>query len=375
MRFKEILRVIRQIQRSNLKLISGTEKIKPKVIQLPITYNCDSKCVMCNIWQMDSSNESSVEEFSRYMRDDIFSEVTSVGINGGEVSLIPNLPSYVEEVTKLSKLKSITLISNGFKRKSLLGHLEQIKKICSEKNIALNLIISLDGVKDVHERVRGVNNAFDKVIKTYRTILDEQGKYCDRLELACTVVDQNINELVELDVFCRENKFKIKYRLGIENKRIESYKLVENFSVIYDKNRQTAKEFFHWMYKRTPMSNFQEKYKYFCIFDWLENEKRRIGCDWKNQGITLDSRGELYYCAVKSEPIGSIRTQVKSGSDIFFSEENLNYRSQIIKDECDSCIHDYVGTPYYKDVAYFLMYEIKQRSSMKMYKFRTLVGL
>src|SRR5687767_13914860 len=74
----------------------GGKKNYPKVVQLPVTYRCNSKCVMCNIWQMDYSNEMTTEEFSRFLKDDIFSRVEAVGINGGEPSLVKELPAYAE---------------------------------------------------------------------------------------------------------------------------------------------------------------------------------------------------------------------------------------------------------------------------------------
>ena len=53
-----IAKTFRILQTSSLTKISGSKKKYPKVIQLPITYNCNARCVMCNIWQMDHSGEA-----------------------------------------------------------------------------------------------------------------------------------------------------------------------------------------------------------------------------------------------------------------------------------------------------------------------------
>jgi len=61
------------------------KKKYPKVIQLPITYKCNSRCVMCNIWKMNKKNELSSEEFAKILKDEIFQKVEFVGINGGNL--------------------------------------------------------------------------------------------------------------------------------------------------------------------------------------------------------------------------------------------------------------------------------------------------
>ena len=119
-------KVLRLILASSYIKIDGSKKKYPKVLQLPITYKCNGRCVMCNIWKMDHSNEATIEEFTKFLKDPIFKKVKSVGINGGEPSLIPDLPKYANEILKLPMLKSLNIISNGFNQYPLLKSLEKI---------------------------------------------------------------------------------------------------------------------------------------------------------------------------------------------------------------------------------------------------------
>lgn len=363
-----IAKVLRFLQTSSFSKIDGSNKKYPKVIQLPITYNCNSKCIMCNIWKMDHSNEMTVEEFATFMKDDIFKEVEAVGINGGEPSLVPNLPEYIKEVLTLPKLKSLNIISHGFSQKPLLKSLEEIYKMCKEKNIHFQVLISLDGVREIHNIVRGKTNVFEKASSTIDEIMKNQYKYCDDLELGCTIVKQNINNLVELDTYAKMKNYNIKFRLGIENKRIESDKLKDQYSVVYSPLKQSAKEFFHYQISQTK--DFANKFKYYAIFSWLNSEKpkRILGCMWKEEGITLDARGELYYCAVASNSLGSLRKE--KGEKIFFDDKNIEYRKSIINNSCDGCIHDYTGKAEFKNVWKFLVDTLKNRFAMKLYEIK-----
>ena len=215
--------------------------------------------------------------------------------------------------------------------------------------------------------VRG-KRVFHKTISTIDEIIKNQYKYCDTYNLGCTVINKNINNLIELDTYSKKKKYNIKFRLGIDNKRIESDKLRKQYSVIYSPLKQSAKEFFH--YQISESKDLVSRFKYFAIFYWLnlETPKRLLGCIWKDEGVTLDSRGELYYCAVASESIGSLRKE--KGSDIFFKKKNIEYRKSIINNNCNNCIHDYTGQPELKDSLKFILETLRNRFTMKMYELK-----
>lgn len=365
-----ILKALRLLQTSSLSKVDGTKKKYPKVIQLPLTYNCDSKCIMCNIWQMDHSGEATVEEFAAFMKDDLFKKVESVGMNGGEVSLIPNLTEYALEILKLPSIKHLNIISNGFRKDVLLDSVRDIYKACQSQGVSFHLAISLDGVGDTHDEVRGVKNAFRKATSTIDEIIKNQKVYCDSYDLGCTVINKNIDYLIALDTFAKEKKYNIKYRMGIENVRIESDKLVDQFSVIYNSDRQSAMEFFHYKYNEIKLNDLANKFKYFAIYYWLASPvpRRLLGCAWRDEGVTLDARGELYYCAVKSKGIGGLRET--NGEEIFFKSDNLNYRKSLVNESCDDCIHDYNGELTISDLLIFYKALFLERTAMKIYKFK-----
>lgn len=357
-------KIFQVMQKLSISRIDGSQKRYPKVLQLPITYNCNSRCVMCNIWQMDHSKEMDIKEFSEFLKDPIFKEVRAVGINGGEPSLVTNLPDFAAEILKLPSLVSLNLISHGFSKTPLLKSLKIIYKMCKEKGIPFHVSISLDGVGSIHDIVRGKPKTFEKTISTINEIMQNKSSYCDSTDVGCTIVKQNIDYLIELDMYAKAKKFDIKYRLGIDNKRIESDRLRDSYSVIYSPLKQSAQEFFHARYWNAK--GLRDKFKYFSIYYWLVIEKKRLlGCAWKDNGITMDARGELFYCAVASDRIGSLRED--NGEKVFFDENNINYRKSIIKNDCNNCIHDYNGRLEIKNILIFIKYFIFEKIWTRIY--------
>lgn len=349
----------------------GKIKAYPKVIQFPITYRCNSRCVMCNIWKMDHSNEMTLEEIKNYLKDPIFKEVSSVGINGGEPSLVKELPQIAEQVLNLPKIKFLNIISNGFNKEAFLIKVEKIYELCRKKSVNFHLSFSLDGYGEIHDNVRGVKKAFERASNSIYYVLENKSRYCDSIDIDCTIVKQNVNHLIELDTYASKKKYPMKYRLGIENKRIASDEIISDYSVLHDtKSRQSATEFIHSRFFKAK--NIVDKFKYFSLFHFLseKNPKRLLGCMWQDEGITIDAKGNIYYCAVASKKIGSLRKQ--KGEAVFFDEHNIAYRKSILKDMCRNCIHDYSGKPYIGDVLIFLKHYIFERIWCKIYRAKLL---
>jgi sulfatase maturation enzyme AslB (radical SAM superfamily) len=246
-----------------------------------------------------------------------------------------------------------------------LTYLEKIYTVCKQKNIYFSVSISLDGYGEIHDKIRGIPNVFGKTIATIREINKNRKKYCDSFDVGCTITQQNANHLVELDVFAKKENIDIKYRIGIENKRIESYPISKQFSIFHQKTEFSVREYIFSMYMRTK--NLNDRFKYFSIFQSICNKrtKRLAGCVWKDRAITIDARGEVFYCAVESNSIGSLRE--KKGEEIFFDKKNLLYRKAIVDQKCMSCVHDYIGPIEFKDAMSFLKELVFNRYYLYVY--------
>ncbi|MFH1360097.1 MAG: radical SAM protein [Candidatus Omnitrophota bacterium] len=355
---------------SDVLAIRGNRKAYPKVLQLPITNRCNSRCVMCNIWTMDHSQEMSSDELSRFLKDPIFKDIRAVGINGGEPSLLKNLPEYTQSILQLPKINSLNIISHGFNPDLLCLALRKIFAQCKKKGVRFHLSISLDGVGEKHDEIRGLKGVFARTFFSIKEIQNNRHLYCHSFDVACTVIKQNVDHLIALDEFAKENHIDIKYRLGIKNKRIQSDLIVDRFSVLSGQEKQSAKEFFFRLFKTSR--KLSDKFKYFSIFYFLNNTPttRLLGCDWKEEGITLDAKGNLYYCAVASKSLGSLRE--KDGKEIFLSNDHISYRKNLIIQNCDQCIHDYCGGPQLKDVLIFLKFVLFDKFYCSFYRIKEL---
>jgi MoaA/NifB/PqqE/SkfB family radical SAM enzyme len=125
-----------------------------EIVSLPILIlnvheNCNCKCSMCDIWKRPAGTELSLEAAARYQSSIRSLNVRQVVLTGGE----PLLHSGFHELCELLKRCGvrITLLSTGLLLK---------KQADAIADYVDEIIISIDGPEEVHDRIRGVRGAY-----------------------------------------------------------------------------------------------------------------------------------------------------------------------------------------------------------------------
>ena len=125
----------------------------PVVVLMPHS-RCNCRCVMCDIWRANQRREEiAPSELARHMHDFERLGVRSVVLSGGEPLMHSNLWALVELLA--TRGISVTLLSTGL---LLRRHADEVVRWCDE------VIVSLDGDRAVHDRIRGTAGAFDALV-------------------------------------------------------------------------------------------------------------------------------------------------------------------------------------------------------------------
>lgn len=307
---------------------------KPKILQLPITFKCNFNCIMCGMSKMNQKSDFTVEQLSEILKNPLFQEIESVGINGGEPFINKDLNNYVSTViSNLPKLKSVYLISNGYFTNNITKQLKIIKTLCLEKNIALVISFSLDGIGELHDNLRGKSGAFENLVYTCKEILKNREKYCDSLGLICTITKHNIYNINEVEIWAKNMRIPISYNIATVHKRVFNEELYNNFSIFSNEHtRYLTVEFFYSKFRETQSPT------YFAQYYYALNKERISTCSFQYDGITLMPDSNIAYCATYSEIIGNALSQ--DANDLYFKGDI--YRQKLVKDQCKTCSH-YVG--------------------------------
>ena len=333
---------------------------KPKVIQLPITSRCNSRCVTCNVWKISTKVDISPEGLRKAFRDPFFSRVKAIGINGGELTLVKDLDDILDAVFSVKTLQYIHIISNGLLPDRLFGLLRSVKEKASQRGVKVGFTLSVDGYGHTHELTRGVPNCFVRTVRILDEFKDDLSCYCDIFNIGCTISTYNITHIQQVVAFLKQYPFKAYYHLAVPNKRIHTFNDANYYVLTDERKRLLAEEFFLEQYHQTSFKkNPIDKFRAFANYTFLtSNGKKRLAqCYYKYRDVTIDENLDLSYCATASDNIGNLNNHKplqminsKRGQDI------LSH----VKENCSTCVH-YSDIPTISGGFLFIKNILKER--------------
>ena len=159
----------------------------PKSICLILTEHCNLQCAMCDIGQKNAQNQTATSfplsesinkgesaltlEHWKQLVDDIVTKQWDplLLLTGTEPFLYPQVTELIDYIVARNLRLHIT--TNG----TLLSrYAEALVDLCTKPG-SLTLTLSLDGIQEVHDSIRGVKGTFERAIKGLNAI-DERKK-------------------------------------------------------------------------------------------------------------------------------------------------------------------------------------------------------
>jgi MoaA/NifB/PqqE/SkfB family radical SAM enzyme/polysaccharide pyruvyl transferase WcaK-like protein len=340
---------------------------KPTVINLNANDICNSKCTMCNIWKNKQDKEITYDDLKLIFSDSFYTEVTGVGITGGEPTMREDLVELFRAcIDFLPSLKNLSIITNCIKIDDVKRQLNLVNDLCKENSIGFSVMVSLDGFEEVHDKIRGRKGNFESAIEVIRYVREDLKL---PISFGATISKGNLWEIDELLDFAKENNLYGRFRVAEFIKRLyndDRGEVIRNFT---DEESYHLALFFEKL-KSTYEKNTTYQRTYSSIQSILLGGKRTIGCPYHQKGININAKGELAYCAPKSKIIGN----AIEGSSTVIYKDNLEEKKRILTEECSDCIHDYHSSITYKEQVE--AYKDKfQRKFFKLYSVRKVLYL
>lgn len=151
--------MILNIVKSIIKNRFGVKQY-PSFVTFFITWRCNSKCVMCDVWKKrQEKNELTLAEIEKIFKE--LGPLDAMRISGGEPFLKEDISDIINAIYDKSKVKVFHITTNGFLTDKIVSDIKKIKPI---RNVHIK--ISIDSVGDYHDEIRGVRGAYKYAIKT-----------------------------------------------------------------------------------------------------------------------------------------------------------------------------------------------------------------
>lgn len=331
------LKSLPQLVKGYVDAVPTPKQRLPRVIQFPINDICNSRCQMCHIWKQKLTDQLTPDQIRIILANPLFREVSSVGINGGEPTLRKDLPEVVRAVVEtLPQIASINLITNCILHKRVNAAIDELANICNANGVHLDVMASLDGIGDVHDRVRGIKGNFESVVKVLDHLASHEGVGSSRI--GCTVIKENVYGVEDVLAWCQDRSVYARFRIGIPHQRLYGKEIDEPFALTWEERFHFA-TFLDHLYLHYERNENRRMFYRSLRDQVIYNKPRTAGCAWKSRGVTLTYDGALAYCAVESKELGSLLTE--DAEALYWS--NADHLEEIVSTKCATCLHDYDG--------------------------------
>jgi radical SAM protein with 4Fe4S-binding SPASM domain len=333
----ELTNFTKSLLKANLNI-----KSFPFKLNFAITWKCNARCKMCNIWMKKSLNEltlSEIEEFAR--KNPYFSWVS---LTGGEPFLRADFVEIVKAFKKFSPLYILNVPTNGFLAEKIERDIPQILKL---KIPNIIVTVSIDGNKKIHDYIRGIDGAFDRALLTFKMLKEfskrsrgfkvlfaytispfNVGKFEDTYkEIKREIKDVSVYDF-HINIFHHSTHYYSNDNISIAN--LEKYKsslLEEIRKILKMKNNSID-----------PIGFVEIEYLKFST-KFIKTGKIPLQCKSLRSSIFIDPLGNVYPCTIWNVKIGNIRNYNYDIKRIFRENKNKIEKllSLIDNKKCPNC--------------------------------------
>lgn len=291
---------------------------------------------MCNIWKKTCGAELTLHELEKFFSHS--NKFSWIDISGGEVFLRDDLKDIFE--LALHNCKDLYLLhfaTNGFLTEKIISTTEKILKLKPPKLLAT---VSLDGHRELHDKIRGIPGAYDMAIKTF----SELRKFNSRsfkVFLGMTLTADNYLEFERSSSFFKKDIPGLTYDELHVNIAQSSGHYYDNkgLSLPDPEKLRNILEYVQSKRRHIPFSpvTYLESRYLELAGTYLKTKQCPQPCQALSVSCFLDPEGYVYPCNTYSDIAGNIRDFDYDLEKLLMSEKALKLRRKIKQGLCPQC--------------------------------------
>ncbi len=310
-----------------------------------VTFRCNARCIFCFNWRnlnKDKEKELSLDEIEKISKS--MPEFPWLLLSGGEPFLRQDLVAIIEIFCRNNKIKHLTLPTNGLLPERIF---EFTKKLLEDyKDLTITLSFSLDDFDKEHDKMRGMEGCYDKVIKSFDMlkILRENKKLNIKFNTVASSFNyKHLEELIKRIRSIKPDMHTIDFIRGdVKDKKIglppaeeldRIIELIKENNEYYQGYSNIKK---HSNFMRIFSKSIQQSYLY--LFKEIKaNEKQVIPCLAYRINLVLYPYGDVSFC----EPLPAFANFRNCNYDYqkIINLEHAKKQKNIIRNKKCYCYH------------------------------------
>ncbi len=267
---------------------------KPIDAVLAVTYRCNARCVMCNIWREKPviTDEIAPSEYEK-----LPVSLKYINISGGEPFLRDDLPQIVQAVRKRCPHAQIIISTNGFLPNRIYDMMQEIYRIDSDIGIGF----SLDGINGMHNYIRGVDKGYLKVMDSLEKIKRLDIK---NIRFGFTVSSDNVSDFSK--VYDLAQIKGIEFSSAVAQNSGHYFKVENNSSPAPDSLKKEVEYILYNEINSFSLKKWARAYFVQGLYDFACGNGRRLQCKAGSDFFFIDPYGNVYPCNVLDNIVGNV---------------------------------------------------------------------
>ena len=311
----------------------GTPKPYPFNLVVSVTYRCNSRCKTCNVWRR-SADELTTDEW-RHIFSALGTTPYYLTFSGGEPFLREDIVEIVTAACQSCQPSIVTIPTNALLTRVVPQKVEEILQAAQGIQVGVN--VSLDGVGEEHDTIRGVEGNYQKALETYRALRD---LVYPNLTLGVhTVVSRfNVDRIPEIYEELRKLEAD-SYISEIAEERVELGTTGMDITPSPQEYAEIA-EFLTAEIKNGTLSGLARitqafRMRYYDLAKRILFEERQvIPCYAAFASAHIAPDGDIWACCTRAEPLGNLRETEYDLEPIWRGERAEAMRRSIAAGEC-----------------------------------------
>jgi MoaA/NifB/PqqE/SkfB family radical SAM enzyme len=312
----------------------GWPKLLPLNLTLSPSPKCNSRCLTCNIW-MKRENELTIDEWDKVLAS-LGTAPYWFTISGGEPLMYPHVVELAQLAYKHCRPGIINIPTNAI-LPIIPDRVERIARACPESQLIINL--SLDGVGEKHDYIRGVKGNFEKFEERLKQLLSLRSRVSNLMVGIHSVVSVfsvgHLDEIIDYADRSGADQFITEIaepRIELDTVGLPITPAPEDYAKAIDRLiAYVEKKQFRGTARITEAMRV-EYYK--LVKRILDEQDQVIDCyaGWVSAQIYAD--GTVWPCCVRADDLGNLRDHNYDFKQIWFGEKIKEVRRSVAAKEC-----------------------------------------
>ena len=304
-----MLEVLPKIAKMQASYTLGKTFALPMNFTISVSYRCNSRCKTCNVWQRPN-DDFTIEEYDKTFAS-IGRDAYWFTFSGGEPTLRKDLPEMVEAAYRHCRPGIINIPTNGIQDKIIPGRIERVLQAAPTSDVIINL--SLDGIGEKHDIVRGVKGNFERAMRTYAGLKALKGRYKNFTLGVHTVISNfNVDEFDNIYTFVRDELKPDSFISEIAEERVELDTVgmgitppIQRYQPVIERLQEGIhKAEFNGVSRITQA--FRDRY-YDIVKRTLAEKRQIIPCLTSMTSAQITPNRDVWTCCIRTESVDNLR--------------------------------------------------------------------